>query len=680
MDNYQKQYNETIAQNEFSWLKKRRKQANLNNIEQKDTCGIALSGGGIRSATFCLGALQALAKHKQLNRFDYLSTVSGGGYIASSLTWFKSRFAKQFPFGTDREDHSKVGGSVLSWLRAHSNFLTPGKGINNVSLLTAMLTGTLINLLIVIPVFLLLLFSLKLNIPLLPELLASSKNLSGFDFIEGSGWLLLILSFVFMLITALSTGFSPSNGSRLTEQLRSCVSALFSWGILLVIFGFIPWYHQYFEKFSQWLVHASISLSFVGIVISWLGARQSQNKSSSTLLTSLAISIGLILASVGVFVVCYDSLQQWQQIPWSFYPWLFLSVILALKCKINLVSMHGYYRNRLRDAFMPYKIPDNDHCQSLDIASWQAAQHCQLSKLVPTDMPYQLINCNIELWGSNQTKYRNRGCDSFTLSPLYCGSASTGYHNTKDYMHGSMDLATACAISGAAVATNTRLARSKALNFLMAILNLRLGCWLNNPNATPPKRPIFNKPIFNKPLWYIYMFRDMFGRGLSETHHYVHLSDGGHFENLGIYELVRRQCKLIFAFDAGADPQYLFKDLGRVTELVRVDFGAKLTIDVQPLVPDANKYSSTAWVKGEITYSDGSKAVLIYIKPCLLNGLSEDIYAYQRQNKSFPHQSTTDQFFDESQFEAYRELGFQISHRLLKTELNVMATACPHAK
>mgnify|MGYP000022801064 CR=1 FL=1 len=673
MDSYQNNFSESISKNEFSWLKARRIQAGLKDTDQEDTTGISLSGGGIRSATFNLGALQALEKHKQLSRFDYLSSVSGGGYIASSLTWFKSRFAEQFPFGTDRKDHSKIGGSVLSWLRAHSNFLTPGNGINKISLLTALLTGTLINLLIILPIFIFILYLLTLNIPFIQSITDINSKISGFHLIETSGIGFIVLSFVFMLITALSTGFSSASGSRRTERLRRCVSALFSWGVLLLGIGFTPLYHLYFERFSEWLVHASFSMSLFGIVISWLGARKSQNKNSSSFLTGLVISSGLILSSLGVFIVCYHTVKDWPNIALELYPFLLISLVLAFGCNINLVSMHGFYRNRLRDAFMPYKIPNDDHNNAADIATWEQAQHCQLAKLTPSNMPYLLINCNIELWGSKQTKYRNRGSDSFTLSPLYCGSASTGYANTKKYMKGSVDLATACAISGAAVATNTRETRSKALNFIMALLNLRLGCWFNNPKTAQ------NKPTFiDKPWWYVYMFRDMFGRGLNENQHYVHLSDGGHFENLGIYELVRRKNKLIFAFDAGADPLYQFSDLARVTELIRVDFGAKLSIDITPILPSENNRSAIAWVKGEITYNDGSKAALVYIKPCLISGLSEDIYGYQRQNPSFPHQSTTDQFFDESQFEAYRELGFQITHRLLKTELDVMTTACAH--
>jgi hypothetical protein len=673
MDDYQKNFNEHIYREELSWLKERRTQAKLRNINQKNTSAISLSGGGIRSATFNLGALQALEKHKQLARFDYLSTVSGGGYIASSLTWFKSRFAQQFPFGTERKDHSKVAGSVLSWLRSHSNFLTPGNGINKISLLTALLTGTLINLLIMMPLFIFIIYALTLDMPFIQSTISANSIITGFHLINGLGASIITLSFLFMLFTALSTSNGSTSGSRLTEKLRRCVSVLFSWGGLLLGIGFIPLYYHYFEIFSDWLVHASVSLSIFGIAISLLGARLKQQKNSSSFLTTFVISLGLIFSSLGFFIVCYHIVKDWSGIAFELYPLLVFSCILALGCNINLVSMHGFYRNRLRDAFMPYQIPGDDNSETVDVSSWAQAQNCQLAKLTPSDMPYQLINCNIELWGSKQTKYRNRGCDSFTLSPLYCGAASTGYANTHHYMQGNMDLATACAISGAAVATNTRETRSKPLNFIMALLNLRLGCWLDNP-----KKVQDSHRLFYKPWWYLYMFRDMFGKGLNEKQAYVHLSDGGHFENLGIYELVRRKCKLIFAFDAGADPQYHFSDLARVTELIRVDFGAKITIDISPIIPKANKLSTRAWAIGEISYEEGSTAILVYIKACLVTSLSEDINGYQRKNPSFPHQSTADQFFDEEQFEAYRELGFQITHRLLKTELSLMTTACEH--
>ena len=96
-------------------------------------------------------------------------------------------------------------------------------------------------------------------------------------------------------------------------------------------------------------------------------------------------------------------------------------------------------------------------------------------------------------------------------------------------------------------------------------------------------------------------------------------------------------------------------------------------MDITPLLPDENGISQSAYVIGDITYSCGTKAQLIYIKSTLQSGLGADVMGYKKQNKSFPDQSTIDQFFDELQFEAYRELGFQIGHRLLKQQPQIFA-------
>ncbi len=145
-------YDEAMQQAELTWLKNRREQALLPKINKDNINGLALSGGGIRSAVFNLGVLQALENHQKLKQVDVLSSVSGGGYIASALTWFSAKISQQFPFGSRREDHDKLGGSVINWLRAHSSFLTPGNGINKMSLFTAIFTGSLINLLILLPI------------------------------------------------------------------------------------------------------------------------------------------------------------------------------------------------------------------------------------------------------------------------------------------------------------------------------------------------------------------------------------------------------------------------------------------------------------------------------------------------------------------------------------------------
>ncbi|MCP4665942.1 MAG: hypothetical protein GY849_06215 [Deltaproteobacteria bacterium] len=157
----------------------------------------------------------------------------------------------------------------------------------------------------------------------------------------------------------------------------------------------------------------------------------------------------------------------------------------------------------------------------------------------------------------------------------------------------------------------------------------------------------------------------MLGRGLDEKRWHVHLSDGGHFENLGLYELIRRRCRYIIVSDAGADPKWKFGDLGRAIEMARVDFGARVDLDTRPLMPPGkNEASPLPFVLGKVTYNNGAFADLIYIKTAITKGLPEDVYAYCRVNPSFPDETTIDQFFDERQFEAYRELGFQIGLQL----------------
>jgi len=247
------------------------------------------------------------------------------------------------------------------------------------------------------------------------------------------------------------------------------------------------------------------------------------------------------------------------------------------------------------------------------------------------------------------------------LSPLFCGAESTGYIPTNQYVGNTMDLATAMAISGAAVNPNSYVTRSRPVSFLMTLLNLRLGYWIRNP-----KRPASFNGFFSRPWWFIYMLYEILGNGLNENYRHVHLADGGHFENLGLYELVRRRCRFIIISDAAADPDYGFLDLAKVIEMVRVDFGAKVMLSTDSLVPQGEKrYSERAFAVGSIQYIDQAEpAKLIYIKTTITKGLSEDIYGYRRANPTYPDESTADQFFDETQFEAYRELGFQIGEAL----------------
>jgi hypothetical protein len=259
--------------------------------------------------------------------------------------------------------------------------------------------------------------------------------------------------------------------------------------------------------------------------------------------------------------------------------------------------------------------------------------------------------------------WQERKAESFVITPIYCGSESTGYARLPD-KECDLTLGRAIAISGAAASPNMGYHTSAPLAALMTIFNLRLGWWLENP-AKPQEASGWKaaNPKYGTLLWDELIARtDALGK-------YVYLSDGGHFENLGVYELVRRRCRYIVAIDAGADPGYEFEDLGNLIRKCRNDFGIRVDIDVDPIQRKGGETRSR-WhcAVGTIHYEDvddwALPGTLVYLKPSLTGNEPSDVLTYAADNPSFPHQPTADQFFSESQFESYRALGHHIAQEV----------------
>ena len=270
-----------------------------------------------------------------------------------------------------------------------------------------------------------------------------------------------------------------------------------------------------------------------------------------------------------------------------------------------------------------------------------------------------LINTTLNTTSSSNQKLRSREGANFFFSPLYTGSTTTGFRRIDSYAGGAMALSNAFTISGAAIDPDMVATRARSVSFLMALFNVRLGYWASNPKFGD-RHPL---PL---PWWWIFIAREMLGIGLDDKRHHVHLSDGGGFENLGIYELIRRRVRFLIVTDAGADPLTTLSDLGRAIERVRVDFGADIDIDADRLYRQRDQaLMQQPFALGSIRYADGSAGRILYIKPTLCTGLTADIYAYWRANPAFPDEPTSEQFFAEPQFEAYRALGRQIVEHLL---------------
>jgi hypothetical protein len=238
---------------------------------------------------------------------------------------------------------------------------------------------------------------------------------------------------------------------------------------------------------------------------------------------------------------------------------------------------------------------------------------------------------------------------------------SIGYRPTR--LYGGPDgvsLGTAVAISGAAASPNMGYNSSPAVSFLLTLFNVRLGWWYGNPgkagNGTFQQR--------NPTSSLHALLAEAFGL-TNDKFPYVYLSDGGHFENLAIYEMVLRRCKYIVVSDAGGDPTFGFDDLGNAIRKIRIDLGIPIEIKrTMGLYPRNTKepkkpiYCAVADIHYGAVDDGADDGMLLYIKPAFY-GKDEpkDVYNYAVMNAAFPHQSTGDQWFSESQFESYRTLG-----------------------
>ncbi len=228
---------------------------------------------------------------------------------------------------------------------------------------------------------------------------------------------------------------------------------------------------------------------------------------------------------------------------------------------------------------------------------------------------------------------------------------------------GGISLGTALAISGAAASPNMGYHSSPSLAFLLTVFNVRLGWWVGNPAQSKWMEP---GPRFGLK----YLMEELFGLSNADSS-FVYLSDGGHFENLGIYELVKRRCHFIVACDATEDGKFAFADLGNAIRKCNADFGIEIEIDVNPIRPqgDANR---SLWhcAIGDIHYervdSDATPGTLVYLKPSLTGDEPTDLLSYHASNAEFPHQTTADQWFEEAQFESYRKLGYHIASSVFK--------------
>ncbi len=641
---------EEIVKDEQEFIFKRRDALNLD--KSKDILALALSGGGIRSATFNLGLLQAFNKAGILKRADYISTVSGGGYISSYIQ-------KELQHKDFTQLFSKA---EIKRLKSYGDYLKPHKGLRK--------------------------FYESITFYLSFIILAILHIL----------W--YILFFATTIIGVLTLFYYLP---KIPYEIYSAVTVLF--------LSLLLWYY-----FMHPLRHINKIL--------W---------SSKTLFYLFALFFLLF----GVFSLSYYNITLLPPYLAQFADFgslIYLSLLVAATgffSNPNILSMHQYYRNKITDAYLNPKFTLADTPSALVIGNMGTEvkprrtlrerlrfppapllpststsdapsnakfglkkEDIKLSSLCSNSFnaPYPLFNSTLNLQADKRIK-GVKSCDYFLFSPLYCGSKLTGYVKSSSPLYKNFTVAEAATISGAALNSLMGYKSNRLISFILTLFNIRLGFWSINPLILKGRRFLDRAavmflysgfkalPVF----WPYYNLAELFGK-MNLNRWMINLSDGGGIENLGAFELFRREAKIIICSDAGADPKYQFDDLRNLLLRVRneleieVEFSSGNRVENEIYPQPSSGYSKRHFVTGRYyKLSDKGKpkvalGYFVYIKSSVTapkyklkkETRSEDYYAYKNHHPSFPHEPTVDQFFDAHQWEAYRALGEEAGNDFIK--------------
>jgi patatin-like phospholipase len=386
-----------------------------------------------------------------------------------------------------------------------------------------------------------------------------------------------------------------------------------------------------------------------------------------------------------------------------------LCLLVAWRVDINEFSMHHFYKNRLVRAYLgasrarSHRYPNAFTGFDLedDIRLWRfrlddktqvrdMAMDCKESYVGP----YPIINTAVNITRGADLGIQERKAESFIFTPLWSGFdfsrrqiavkqttlSEYAFQRTDQFAepenHGAR-LGTAMAISGAAFNSNAGFHTSPALAFLLTVFGVRLGWWAGNPRGTEWRKA-------SPGLGLLYLIRELTADTNARSP-FVLLSDGGHFENMALYELIRRRCRFIVLSDAEEDPKFKLEGIGGAIRKCRDDFGVVIDLNIEALEPIGDPaVSRLHYSLGTIIYpGEAQCGKLLYIKSSVTGDEPVDVIEFRKRHSEFPHTSTVDQFFDESHFESYRALGHHIASEVFSIDMEKLPlkgndTACHH--
>jgi hypothetical protein len=675
--------------------------------------GIALSGGGVRSAAFNLGALQALQEARVLASAEYLAAVSGGNYIASAVA-ISHAYADPGCENGRPENGTPMwahGSPEERYLRRSTNYLAPGY-VGRVWLVASVLCGFVLNYL----PFLLSAFIIGRCAGWLVHLQGielADLRLNGLA-LPASGLVRALLvviaicvvsAMVLVAVRRLRDGRHGVSGYGTThsEPLAAYALAVAGLAVLLLV---LPALAQSYGTVSRLVLEQGLGeapTTFdtmrgrIVIAVGWLLlalalavtalvlGRRRHARSLMLALSALG-GAGLLLVPL-LSALEYSARRGVQSV--ADLVGIGVAVVVLIFMGITIhnrrYSLHLFYRERLNNAFALRRSRDADG--EVIAAPLDYRERLYFSKIGErladsgVQLPRLVVCCAVNVTSDEVPV--GRFAESFTFEHDTCGGPRFGYPQTARFEKGNgprgtdLTLPSIMAVSGAAVSPLMGRFTYPPMRFLMALTNVRLGVWIPNPkheswgkNRPEPRGRIgrLRRAIIDgwREPGALYVLREALGT-LTLNHRFIYLTDGGHWENLGLVELLRRRCTDVLCFDASVDQTGAGQDLGRAIALARSELGIDVELDPRPVLGGhADGFSADVAVRGTIHYPDQQDGRLVYAKATLTDAASWDLHAFKARDGHFPNHATSQQIFTDEQFEAYRSLGHAAGRRAVE--------------
>jgi hypothetical protein len=679
--------------------------------------GICCSGGGIRSAAYSLGGLGVLRDAGLFRCIDehkrpLVSAVSGGSYIASSFATVATSIKEG-----DKTPVYAANSPEERHLRNNSSYMAPGFG-GKVRLVARVVLGMLPNIALVgLALFVCGWLLGGFWTVAVPDL---GKHLTP-DTTTWARWAgyAAALGVIIILPDLLFRVRDTVSARMQTLSIRALVVSLAILVVLVALPHAVAWIRdspdQWIRDLSGRLPLSPDDKSTVDLlkqlnVVALLGTMLSAAWTFIARRGKLvALAVGTISGPLAVGIPVVIVAERVSVGGVSPAEWRALGVALAVAALVwvfvdlNQWSLNPFYRRRLSTAFFVRRDAEGH------VHEQPFKQRLRFSHLQTGDRFPQLVVCAAANVSDVGVTPPGRRATPFRFSkeaiggPLVKTRPASEYEEKASMLGRDATLPAAVSVSGAAVSPTMGRKTLRAFTMLLTLTNVRLGVWLPNPARLPDtvvkktwrtsalaplRRALERRPLLQSWIDWLgarrpgpqYLFKEMLGR-TRISDRYLYVTDGGHYDNLGLVELLRAGCTTIFCLDGGGDRAGSYQALGEAVALARSELGVDVEIDPLAIVaPKKKEFAPTDHVIGRIRYrgttgeapgdgqaGDEGTGLLVYCRAAVTADAPWDVRDFRERDPRFPIHSTLDQLFNDEKFESYRALGAWTARRALTT-------------